>query len=302
MCSEVRDLTNAVVARYRKLQKLRKVPKIIVKTEEPESVSPRAVIEYRQGLSLDVPKFDGKHLSWKQWWKTFSTVMKESPHLTEHSQQCHFVNAMQTPECKEYAETVFNQEASYPEAIEVIREYYKDCRMLHHYHYDDYHSLEPLEDNRASMKKYLDKGKATAKAFAECKVVTVGQDLTMYTTTPMDARMLAQWKKHTRKDKFTPEFSELLAFLKDQIKCLGAEEIVKCPVTPVCPPTKGRSAKKSATHTVLPKVHPRRSAHYVRVAIPWEPATITWRRLLQRDTSMPESVVCASTAWGFLTD
>lgn len=241
-CSELEDLATEVIRRQRLLQSEQKT-----ETSEPDvKVAPSTVsIHNTQGLPLVIPQFDGNLLSWRRWWNTFSSIMKENAHLTKYSQRCHLLTAMGTEEAKEFALKTFELHETHDAAIAAIREKYEDQRTLHKHHHQTYFVQGAVTADRKSLDKFSDLFQATHKAFVDCQVTTAGQIMIMHATLQFSPHLLNQWKKYNRKKKSTPMYQVMVDFLKDQIECLGEEELTPGAITT----SKKGSYRPSATTT-----------------------------------------------------
>lgn len=226
-CKEIDKLVISTKKRAKVLQQA-KVLAEETKHEPKPFATPVAItpiVQQMQGLTLEVPKFDGAPLAWREWWETFSTVMKEHSYLTPHSQKCHFRKAMLDEDCSAFVDKIFEEEKDYDTAVGIIRAEYENPRVLHMHHHRVHQNDSTTEYNCASMQKSLDRHKKYMKAMEDYGVNEVGQVAVMHSITHMSQSLLTQWKKSTKKHKNTPTSKDYIAFLKDQIEAMGGDEI-----------------------------------------------------------------------------
>lgn len=241
-CPEIRDMANTVDSRFDKLEKERVFPDETKKAEKPEPL----IIKTEGSLRTELLKFDGEYLSWKRWWKRFSTVMAENPHLSENAQEGHLVSSMGTDESRELAQKIFDQAPSHAKAIQTLREHYENAKVLHLHHHRTFYIFDQVENERRSLQEFVDRGVTAEKAFAECQVLTGSQHMTMHSLQRLSPALLILWKKHTQDSKVTPPFSELIEFMNKQIKALGADEIDSGP--PTITPRSGDSTQRQTPY------------------------------------------------------
>ena len=73
------------------------------------SASPVAARPPPSKLKLELPRFSGDILQWKDFWHVFSSIMEKETTLSDAEKICHLTTAMQSPEAN--AKTVVQRAA-----------------------------------------------------------------------------------------------------------------------------------------------------------------------------------------------
>lgn len=210
--------------------------------------------------------------------------MKENPHLTQHSQKCHFQKAMGNEACRTYVDKIFSEEEDYAAAVDIIRTHYENPRMLHMHHHKTFHVDSVVEYNRKDIQEGVDRYQKYIKAMATYKVTTLEQSAVMHQVTHMSPQLLTQWKKYTKKHKTTPMGKDYVAFMEDQVECMGAEEIEVEEVKPTYKPFKSKHNKKQSHGTVLqtktggPQCTLCKGTHYLASCSKYQEKTVAARQ------------------------
>ena len=109
------------------------------------STTTPAIPPHRSILKLDLPKFSGDVLDWREFWSIFSARLSRETCLSEHERISCLENAMLDKEAKSIIR-LHCASGSYTECVKALQERYDRNKMVYQHHAEKLFQLKPVQD------------------------------------------------------------------------------------------------------------------------------------------------------------
>lgn len=220
-CPELRRARDDVGDRLRVLQRMKgatEPPKVEVattlKSSEITEIKPRPV----KSLKMKLPTFDREILNWREFWRLFSSLIKQEPHLSDEEKRAHLTGAMGTPECKTKAEAAFSYTHNYDDAIVRLRMEYERNRVLQAHYVANAIEPERFRNKKPDLERLVDRMERNLTGMEIANGYTATQVFATIFESFMEPCLITEWRKHTQDQTDPPSTDDMLVFLRKQIR------------------------------------------------------------------------------------
>ena len=176
-------------------------------------------------LCLELPKFTGDLLQWKDFWNLFNAVI-EGEHLSDREKICHLQTAMRSEEAK----TVVRHAAvagSYDVVVAALKKRYDKHRVVHSHHVHALLNRAPVRHNVGDVTKCVQEIELHRSGLADTGGDTLDQFLTAATVLLMDSSCSLHWADYTSHLPDPPNLSTMRDFCEHRLTALQIHPTVK---------------------------------------------------------------------------
>ena len=197
-------------------------------------------------LKLEIPRFSGDILQWKDFWHVFSSIMEKETTLSDAEKICHLTTAMQSPEAKTVVQRAAGATDSYAKVVEALEERYDRCKTVYLHHVKKIESQGPIAYTHASLRESLGFIQDRYQGLARNKGLSLDQYLAAHVELLMDDTCKSHWGVYSAKNKLPPTLDDVCGFLKERMYTLPEEE------SPSVMPSKRATTTTAKTTTSKP--------------------------------------------------
>jgi len=207
-------------------------------------------------LKLELPKFSGDMLDWREFWNIFSPRLEREPDLEDYERINCLEDAMLDDKAKEIVRT-HGYSGVYSDVVKALQGAYDRYKLVYKHHVQQVQSLPVISDDHAS---YTRLRRLTSKHLAglhACEGDSFEQIMTALFKKCLPRSALALWSQSTSKECRPPTLKSFTDFLDQRIA-----DTEMLPSSSQCFASDRRSSNSSSTqHTCKPKLkdktHPK---------------------------------------------
>ena len=132
---------------------------------------------------------------------------------------------MVKPKAKERAQTALAHTSTYKEAVDSLRQYYEDNRLLFSHHFDVFHQPEVFKDSVEDLDYLEAKCKAAIRGFQSSQGYTAEQLMAATLERMVTPSLQKQWRQYTCEESEPPLLKILLNIVERQWKSAPDERL-----------------------------------------------------------------------------
>lgn len=153
--------------------------------------------------------------------------MSKHTHLNDDEKRCLMIEAMASPEAKTKAEAAVDYTETYEEAAKRLRENYELNRDLHSHHLSELLQVDHFRHDRRDLERLLDWMERNTRGLKMANGYTADQVFCMHFEGQMAPSLRTQWKIASSDSTDPPLLSEMMTFLKKQLRASSAPLLAK---------------------------------------------------------------------------
>ena len=221
--------------------------------ESTDPVAPAPRIHHSK-LKLELPKFSGDLLQWKDFWDLFSAVI-ETEHLSDREKICHLQTSMRTDEAKSVVRHAASK-GSYDEVVQALKKRYDKHRIVYMHHVAALNARAPVRHSADDLVRCMQEIDLHHSGLSSTGGDTLSQYLAASTVLLMDSTCASHWSDYTSKTESPPGLDALREFCEHRLTALQSNPNVKKPHKPPAVSNQQQSSKL--------KERPKSTVYHVR--------------------------------------
>lgn len=174
---------------------------------------------------MKLPIFDGDIIKWLEFWKLYSSLIKEQPHLSDDVKQAHLIASMGTPACKQQAEAAFAYTKTYDEAVARLRQHYEQNRVLLTHYVKNALTPARFRNRRKDIDRMADMLERNLTGMQKANGYTASQVFAVVFEGYMEPCLNSEWRKRTEDLSEPPMAEEMVEFLRKQSRAVPDDSV-----------------------------------------------------------------------------
>ncbi len=193
----------------------------------PVSSTPTSTnVKYRSTLKVDLPKFDGNPVNWKNFWALFEPRIEREKYLANSEKISALQAAMITDKSKqEVARAAVG--GSYKEVVQELQLLYDRPRLVYEHHIQRFDELEDIPDTFEGLKHFQDEFKTSIQGLKANGGWTAGQLATGVKIRGLKGMTRERWNDKISTMTTPPTNEEFIEFLEARIASKESESLTK---------------------------------------------------------------------------
>ena len=221
--------------------------------ESTDPVAPAPRVHHSK-LKLELPKFSGDLLQWKDFWDLFSAVI-EMEHLSDREKICHLQTSMHTDEAKSVVRHTASK-GSYDEVVQALKKHYDKHRIVYMHHVAALNTRAPVRHSADDLVCCMQEIDLHHSGLSSTGGDTLSQYLAASTVLLMDSTCASHWSDYTSKTESPPGLDTLREFCEHRLTALQSNPNVQKPHKPPAVSNQQQSSKL--------KERPKSTIYHVR--------------------------------------
>ena len=169
-------------------------------------------------LALKLPSFHGDLLNWRDFWALFDSRLKKEPGLTDADKGCLLVEAMADSKARQRAEAALAHTDCFERAVQALKKYYEDDRLLFTHHFDELSQQDTIKDSVEDLDRLEDRLRSAVRGMSASSGYTAGQMVVAIAEKSLSSGLVCQWRQYIHEETRLPSLELFYSFLDRQRK------------------------------------------------------------------------------------
>ena len=163
---------------------------------------------------LDVPKFDGNIINWRNFWEQFSILIHSQSGLSDAEKLVYLRHSLKDGTAKGVIEGLSRSDHCYSEAIESLKARYDRPRLIHQTHVRMILEATPLRDGTGKeLRRLYDVVQQHLRALKAMEYEPSSSFITSVLELKLDTNTMFEWQKYSQDSVDVPHYQSILEFI-----------------------------------------------------------------------------------------
>ena len=173
---------------------------------------------------LDIPKFDGQLKNWSRWWTDFKHAVHDNEDLDNRDRLAYLIRSITDPALQDYFRAGAETKDTYPEVLEVLKQWFDQPRELHIIYYRTLADLPPAKHTTESLNQLADKVFASVTGIIQQGQSAIQHVATSLAVSSLPHLLRTEWETKTEAERDVPDVFDLIKYIRKKAVITGKEQ------------------------------------------------------------------------------